>query len=936
MSMVFSIQYSLGLDGCSNLILHRKRKSFRKIAVGRDEAMPILDPKEPLPPRVCRFANLRCLLSVETYHVMEMAPLIDEIRIKLHGAKYFTKLDLTNAFYHLELSKESRDLTTFLSENGMFRYTRLMFGVNAAPEIFQREMCRVLEGIENIIIYIDDILAYADTLEKLRKITSLVLIALRKNNLTLNMEKCLFYQTRIKFLGHELDCNGFHVEEAKIKAIPTDTKNWMWGPEQQVAFETTIKNITDCATTLGYFSEDDRTVLYTDASPNALGAVLVQENQDRSPRIISFASKSLSATEKNYPQNQREALGTVWAVEHFSFFLLGRHFTLRTDAQGLSFILNRNRENTKRALTRADGWALRLSPYSYDVEYVRGSNNIADPSSRLYVGTDEPFDNQHSPWEIAALEINTAGFLTESEIRLESSKDTIIQKVMDALETRNWTKDLAKFQCVADHLSNENGILVKSGCVVVPDKLRQKTLEVAHEGHPMTAKMKSIVRERVWWPGISKDVAEWVDSCQACALNGRPEKPTPMQRIIAPQAVWDTIALDFNGPYARIGGISILVIVEYRSRYLIARPVKSTSFEHTKSVLESIFAREGFPKNIRSDNGPPFNGEPYKLYCTSRGIQTIYTTPLFPQQNGLVENYMKLINKAMSTAFHLGSNFNDELQAAINAHNAATHSVTGFPPEEVMLGRKVHRNFPLLNFERVNCDDNLLNDNDLLAKMKGKHREDARRGARKCRINPGDMVIIERQTRSKGDTRFGSQRFTVIKEDNGSLTLHNSLGQSLKRHITQVKKIGEWRADNTRSNAENSRESNVPDEIHQRPKRSSNPPSFLDDYVQTDPVFVAKRFNPVILVQKTDPAVQVKSFDPAVLVRRVNSTKLQFAQVKRASEQTSASVSPLKSLRTDSNCKSGGHREKRTKVSFPRDQPPQPPKYNNIVVNIRS
>lgn len=102
-------------------------------------------------------------------------------------------------------------------------------------------------------------------------------------------------------------------------------------------------------------------MLYTDASPVALGAVLTQEHQDGTRRIISFASKALTLTEKKYAQNQREALGAVWAVEHFSFFLLGRHFTLRTDARGVSFILNRSREDSKRALTRADGWALRLS-----------------------------------------------------------------------------------------------------------------------------------------------------------------------------------------------------------------------------------------------------------------------------------------------------------------------------------------------------------------------------------------------------------------------------------------------------------------------------------------------------------------------------------------------------------------------------------------------
>lgn len=76
----------------------------------------------------------------------------------------------------------------------------------------------------------------------------------------------------------------------------------------------------DCTRALGYFSETDRTILYTDASLAALGAVLVQENDARTPRIISFASKALTPTEGKYAQNQREALGAVWGVEHFFLF----------------------------------------------------------------------------------------------------------------------------------------------------------------------------------------------------------------------------------------------------------------------------------------------------------------------------------------------------------------------------------------------------------------------------------------------------------------------------------------------------------------------------------------------------------------------------------------------------------------------------------------
>ncbi|XP_062557033.1 uncharacterized protein K02A2.6-like [Armigeres subalbatus] len=475
-------------------------------------------------------------------------PLLDEMRIKLNGARFFSKLDLSNAFYHLELSEESRDLTTFLAEDGMYRFTRLMFGVNCAPEIFQREMARILKDIDNVIVFIDDILIFSDSLEGLRATVAKVLQILKDNNLTLNMKKCEFDQTRLKFLGHELDSDGFHIDHEKTKSV----------------------------------------------------------RSFREPTTL---------------------------------------------------------EESKRALTRADGWALRLSPYNYDVEYVRGRENIADTSSRLYNGEDESFDEETSPWEIATLEANAVEFLTETDIKIKTSEDDVLLRVISAIESGIWSKDLRKYQLVGSDLAIQNGIVIKTGCAVIPLSLQVRALEVAHEGHPSIAKMKSIMRQRVWWPGMSGDIMKWVESCKICCLNGKPEKPTPMERVFAPKTAWESIAMDFNGPYIKYGGILILVIIDYRSRFIIARPVKSTKFECVRKVLDSVFQQEGYPKAIRTDNGPPFNSTDFAEYCKQRDVTLTFSTPLFPQQNGLAESCMKLINKAMCTATCNSTNYIDELKA---------------------------------------------------------------------------------------------------------------------------------------------------------------------------------------------------------------------------------------------------------------------------------
>ncbi|XP_062707864.1 uncharacterized protein K02A2.6-like isoform X2 [Aedes albopictus] len=779
-------------------------------------------------------------------------PSIDEMRIKLHGAKYFSKLDLSNAFYHIELNEESRELTTFLSENGMFRFTRLMFGVNCAPEIFQREMTRILKDVKNKIVFIDDILLFAGTIEELRKTVSQVLQILRSNNLSLNTDKCEFDRTNIRFLGHELNEKGFNIEESKVGDVrkfrrPTtaselrsflglasfvspyinnfadissplwmvaSSQKWSWGEDQEKAFELIKNRIIHSTVTLGYFSECDRTYLYTDASPRALGAVLVQQNEDGIYRIISFASKSLTTTERKYAQNQREALSAVWAVEHFSYFLLGRHF------------------DSKRALTRADGWALRLSPYDYDIEYIRGHENIADPSSRLYDGEDGAFNEEVSPWEICSLNSQSVDFLTEEEIRESTKNDDTLLLVISSLDTGKWSKDLARFKAVAEDLRYTDGIVSKNGCAVIPEGLQKKALEIAHAGHPLEAKFKSILRSRVWWPGMSGDAEKWVKACATCAVNGRPERPPPMQRSFAPKAAWETIALDFNGPYLKFGNITILVIIDLRSRYAIARPVKSTKFEYTKEVLDSVFEKEGFPRAIKSDNGPPFNGEDYARYCSERGIQVIFSTPFYPQQNGLVEGFMKIVNKAMCTAVSTGANYQRELQSAVQAYNAADHSITKVSPEEALSGRKIKRGLPLLHYGKSNHNEVELDVRDREAKLLSKSREDARRGARACKVKPGDTVIVERQTRSKGESRFGSKRYVVSDERNGSLVLCDSEGQKLKRHVSQTKKVQEWRQQQSTGEQDHNPELPPDGGREQRPAREKRTPSYLSDYIR--------------------------------------------------------------------------------------------------------
>jgi RNase H-like domain found in reverse transcriptase/Reverse transcriptase (RNA-dependent DNA polymerase)/Integrase zinc binding domain/Integrase core domain len=790
-------------------------------------------------------------------------PTIDEMRVRLAGAKFFSKLDIKSAFYHLMLDEASRELTTFQTERGMRRFTRLMFGVNCAPEIFQRMMESKLCGIEGVIVFIDDVLIFAGDLHTLGERTGAVIQALRLNNLTINEEKSEHARTKITFLGHELSSDGFAIDNDKVKAVrefkrptnPTDLRSFlglvsylsdyvprfadlvapMWNVVKKTPFEWTEaaansfenSKATIAATTesLSFFSESWSTILYTDASPYALGAVLVQENQGEKPRTICFVSKALTETEKNYPQVQREALAIVWSVERLFYYLLGRRFTIRTDARGLAFIFDRDKVACKRAMNRAEGWALRLSTYDYHIEWIKGSENIADPPSRLCI-THAPFKHEvRTPGaicELSELTQELAGLSTEV-IRRVYLEDQEAQSLLTALRTGTWTPALKRYETIESELRVSNGVAIRLGAVVIPKPLREKALRAAHSGHPGKSAMKSILRQHVWWPGMPTDAEKWVENCEGCNLAARPEKPVPMRVTRLPEEPWEKLAIDHNGPHAAYQGRYVLVLVDYFSRFLVAVFVNSTSMECTAGALTPILNWLGNPKSIRADNGPPFGSRDWAEYCEARGIIPEHSTPGHPQQNGLAERYMGIVNKAVTVAITTGEDPERSLEKAVNAHNSAAQRTTGVAPEVLLFGRVRRGALPTEGPTTRTINREELEERDESEKERYRQRENLKRGAKHSKISIGDQVLLKRHAKAKDQTTFAPKRYTVVSGEMGDFTIKANDGQTLTRNVTQLKRVAQREEPCTTNSGESDEQP--------RQKRARQTPTYLSDYV---------------------------------------------------------------------------------------------------------
>lgn len=146
-------------------------------------------------------------------------PTLDDILSKLAGAKWFSKLDVREAYHQVQLHESCRYITTFVTHRGMYRYTRLMFGMSCASEHFQRIFEQILCGCPSSIIYQDDVLIYGDTKEKHDQALKLVLARLKESNVLLNSAKCIMGVQKIEFLGHELSASGVRPSESKIDAV---------------------------------------------------------------------------------------------------------------------------------------------------------------------------------------------------------------------------------------------------------------------------------------------------------------------------------------------------------------------------------------------------------------------------------------------------------------------------------------------------------------------------------------------------------------------------------------------------------------------------------------------------------------------------------------------------------------------------------------------
>ena len=650
-------------------------------------------------------------------------PKVDDTLAQLAGAAVFSKLDANSGFWQIPLAKTSRHLTTFITPFGRYCFNKMPFGISSAPEHFQKRMSKILSGLNGVLCQMDDILIYGRSQEEHDRRLVAALNRIQSSGVTLNPDKCEFNKEKLTFLGHVISKEGIAPDPKKTTAIcqmkaPStvselrrfmgmvnqlskfsprvaevskplrellSTKRaWLWGLHQEEAF-VKIKEVLSQPTVLAHYDPTRETKVSADASAYGLGAVLLQHH-DEGWKPVTYASRSMSETESRYAQIEKEALAATWASEKFSEYLIGKQFHIETDHKPLVPILST--KSLDQLPPRVLRFRLRLMRFQYTIANVPGKFlYTADTLSRAPL----PHTTTHLE-EITEFFINSiVSQLPANKDRLESYRSaqatdptcsTLLTYCREGWPQRHTLKgDLVPYWSAKSELTIHDHLLLFRDRIVIPKCLQRQTLQKIHQGHQGIQRCRERISRAVWWPGVSREIEEYVSKCPECTKN-RPQHREPLIPSPLPNHPWEKVGTDLF----QLNGATYLLVVDYFSRFPEAVKLMSTTSKSIINALKSIFSRHGIPAVLISDNGPQFDSTAMKAFASEYSFTHTTSSPHYPQSNGQVERTVKTVKQLL--------NQSTDPYMAMLSYRSTPLPWCGFSPAELLMGRRIRTDVP--------------------------------------------------------------------------------------------------------------------------------------------------------------------------------------------------------------------------------------------------
>jgi hypothetical protein len=682
-------------------------------------------------------------------------PLIDETLARLTKAKIFTKLDIRQAFHRIRMHASSEDLTTFRTRYGAYKCKVLPFGLTNGPATYQRYMNDILiDYLDDFCTaYLDDVLIYSENELEHQEHVLKVLARLREAGLQPDIKKCEFSVTRTKYLGFIVTTKGIEVDPEKVAVIkdwkpPTTVKgtqsflgfcnfyrrfirdygttakpltrltrigvDYNWDASCDDAFEKLKRSLVE-APVLAHYDPGRETMLETDASDGVVAAVLSQQNDKQEWHPVAFFSKTMAPAELNYQIHDKEMLAIVKALKNWRAELQGSPTQIKvlTDHKSLEYFMT-----SKQLKSRQARWSELLADFYFHITYRPGrANELADALSRREQDIG-PQDNVKKEIRMKPLleadqvdpqiraEMNLTDALSQIELFAIESLP-LVDAILRANRSHASLDSLREDAETGNdyRLTLDEGLLLRDGCLVVPDtdQLRTQLIREAHtpisQAHPSPGKTIKMLRERYYWKGMKSDVTTYLANCAACRRSHQPRGKTPgfLHPLPIPQYRWQHICVDFKSfPPDRAGYDNIVVFIDRLSKEAISIPCtkEATATDLAHLFYTHVYRHHNVPESIVSDRGPQFISQFWNAFCSLIGTKVKLSTAFHPQTDGQTEIMNQYIDQRLRPYVnHYQDNWAEMLPALDNAQLTLPHASIGMSPYELSHGIPPRKSF---------------------------------------------------------------------------------------------------------------------------------------------------------------------------------------------------------------------------------------------------
>ncbi|GAA5972537.1 hypothetical protein JCM11641_001890 [Rhodosporidiobolus odoratus] len=732
-------------------------------------------------------------------------PIPNEVLSDAALAKYWGKIDMTNAFFQTPMAEEDIEKTAIKTPWGLFEWTVMPQGLCNAPATHQ---ARVNEALRHLVgvccqAFVDDVIIYSNTLEEHEQNCRAVLSAFRAAGLFCSRKKTDLFSLRTEFLGHIISQDGIEADPGKVDKI----KNWtrprtvtqvrgflgivqylrkfipqlaehtavltpltrkgltridhLWMDKEERAFEAVKRIVTSLPVLKPVDQDSEKPIwLMTDASKVGIGAVLLQGDDWKTAHPCGFYSRQYIAAEKNHPTHEQELLAVIAALKAWRLDLLGVRFRVLTDHDTLRHF------QTQATLSKRQArWTEVLADYDYELSYNPSKlNAVADAMSR--------FSFSETDATVAVCGISSTSLSTS----FTSFTKTLSSSYADDQFTAQVIKNLDS----APSFKMEEGLMYFEGSrIVVPDvkSVREALLHDAHDalGHPGSRKSLASLSASFYWPGMAKSVDRYVSSCDGCQRHKSrtTRRAGQLHSLPVPPRAFSDVALDFVGPLPLSEGKDMLLTVTDRltghTRLLACRS-KDGAKEVADTVFKGWFSLFGLPERLVSDRDKLFTSRFWRTLHERTGVKLQMSTAFHPETDGRSERTNKTVVQMLrqqvsrqqknwvrflpSTEYGINSAVND------STGYAPFHLVLGFVPSLLPLPSSPPSSLPAVESLITERTATISDARDALAAAKVRQAEQAnkRRGP-EVGFEVGDLVMVDSaDRRSRYKTKGGDSR----------------------------------------------------------------------------------------------------------------------------------------------------------------------------------